>query len=365
MPRDQISACEKRQGWSRMSVERARRSYWIVVFVLHDHFWWHPERCADEGTSFVDGIRQLFGDTEIGEFDIAVFGEKNVRGFDISMDLLLAMEIFQAFEHFAKNDADILFAEWTGFHQIQCWTSTEIFHHDPKLRSLTTAEMLSKDFERRSVTFKYEPKYFVMNGELHWERTWISCWMSSISSSAFSKSMILIATMFDDLILIPLYTSYKIRKRQLSPPWTDQQSLTMTHAEGSPTNVIQLSKDFFGIDFSLGWQTRRKTSPQIDRDDRYLLLNDVSDGTHWTRSEGNERYSSRSTSAYLLDWRFREVKKVNVVPHRHERTYLLFGVIVDFGLCALSKGTRKRNIQSESTPSFVRSFVLDCWYNFG
>lgn len=38
--------------------------------------------------------------------------------------------------------------------------------------------------------------YFVTHGESSWERIWISCWMSSISSSAFSRSITLIATRF-------------------------------------------------------------------------------------------------------------------------------------------------------------------------
>jgi hypothetical protein len=65
----------------------------------------------------------------------------------------------------------------------------------------------------RREPFRYEPWYlparqpghaggdrgrahFVTWGESSWERIWISCWMSSISSSALSRSMILIATVF-------------------------------------------------------------------------------------------------------------------------------------------------------------------------
>lgn len=58
-----------------------------------------------------------------------------------------------------------------------------------------------------TLTLRYEPKYLVTKGLSHWERTIISCWMSSISSSASSKSMIFIATTCCVLLSMPLKTS--------------------------------------------------------------------------------------------------------------------------------------------------------------
>ena len=46
------------------------------------------------------------------------------------------------------------------------------------------------------LTLRYDPKYLVTWGESHCERTVISCCMSSISSSASSRSIIFIATTF-------------------------------------------------------------------------------------------------------------------------------------------------------------------------
>ena len=34
-----------------------RLSYRIIIFVLHDHFGRHPERCSHERAAFVDGVR--------------------------------------------------------------------------------------------------------------------------------------------------------------------------------------------------------------------------------------------------------------------------------------------------------------------
>ena len=57
------------------------------------------------------------------------------------------------------------------------------------------------------LTFRYDPKYLVTCGLSHCDSTMISCWMSSISSSASSRSMILIATTSCVRLSMPLNTS--------------------------------------------------------------------------------------------------------------------------------------------------------------
>lgn len=109
----------------------ANVSYRVVVLVLQDHFGRHPEGRADERTAFVHRIGQLLGHAEVRELHITVLGEQNVRRFDVAVDLLLGVQVLQAFENFTQDDGDVLLVERAWLHQIERRTATEILHHDP------------------------------------------------------------------------------------------------------------------------------------------------------------------------------------------------------------------------------------------
>ena len=54
------------------------REYLAVITRLSDHFRGHPKRRSDERVALVCRRRQLTGNTEVGEFDVALLGQEYV-----------------------------------------------------------------------------------------------------------------------------------------------------------------------------------------------------------------------------------------------------------------------------------------------
>jgi hypothetical protein len=102
-----------------------------VVPGLSDNLWGHPERGPNECVP--QSRRELGGDTEIGELDFSRSGEKNVGGFDITVDGALVVEVVETEEEFAADDGDVGFRKDTSFEEIETRTALEELHDDPQL----------------------------------------------------------------------------------------------------------------------------------------------------------------------------------------------------------------------------------------
>jgi hypothetical protein len=53
----------------------------VIVAALLDHFWRHPEWGAHKGVLLGHGRRELARDTKVGQFDLAVGREKDIRRY--------------------------------------------------------------------------------------------------------------------------------------------------------------------------------------------------------------------------------------------------------------------------------------------
>lgn len=58
-----------------------------VITSLLDDLGGHPEGCTDKGHALRFDICELCGDTEVGEFDLALVCEEHVGGLYVAMDL--------------------------------------------------------------------------------------------------------------------------------------------------------------------------------------------------------------------------------------------------------------------------------------
>ena len=101
--------------------------------------------------------------------------------------------------------------EHTLWNMFKFWDLKSLLHHCLYSTVLCACWKLGicRHHLSHYLTFRYDPKYLVTKGLSHWLNTVISCWMSSISSSASSRSIILIATTSLVRLLMPLYTSPK------------------------------------------------------------------------------------------------------------------------------------------------------------
>ena len=60
-----------------------------VVLILPDHLRRHPEGRAHKGAAFGHGDGNLPGDAKVGELDLALAREEDVRRLDVAVDLAL------------------------------------------------------------------------------------------------------------------------------------------------------------------------------------------------------------------------------------------------------------------------------------
>ena len=65
----------------------------------------HPEGCADEGMP--ERIAELRSYSEISELHLSRGGEEDVGGFDIPVDLALAVQVVEAEQELAADDGDV------------------------------------------------------------------------------------------------------------------------------------------------------------------------------------------------------------------------------------------------------------------
>ena len=65
-----------------------------------------PVRRADEGLPFAHSLRNLRGDAEIGQLDVAIFRQQNVGAFDVTMDFAFGVEVAQAFQRLSTHVRD-------------------------------------------------------------------------------------------------------------------------------------------------------------------------------------------------------------------------------------------------------------------
>lgn len=70
----------------------------VVIASLLDYLGRHPEWCTDECIPLRFDVDQLRCDAEIRQFYLSDIRKKDVRGFDVPMDLAFAVEIFQSLE---------------------------------------------------------------------------------------------------------------------------------------------------------------------------------------------------------------------------------------------------------------------------
>jgi hypothetical protein len=78
-----MQVCIRRLALCQLYSSYAQTPYigFVVVARLFDYFGGHPVGCADEGVFLGgEGAGELARDTKVGELDIAVGGEEDVRG---------------------------------------------------------------------------------------------------------------------------------------------------------------------------------------------------------------------------------------------------------------------------------------------
>jgi hypothetical protein len=82
------------------AAERPNIGLGIVVAALAD-FGRKIIRSADLGAAYLEGVLENFCDTEIAQFDCAVFHHKDVLAFQIAMENLAIVDVFDG-----KRDLD-------------------------------------------------------------------------------------------------------------------------------------------------------------------------------------------------------------------------------------------------------------------
>lgn len=116
-----------------------------VVGRLLDDLGRHPERRADEGVALDLRVRQLPRNAEVGQLHLALLGQQHVGGcrrgdrelylkrkcpcepplppfgrrpptFDVSVDLLLRVQVLQAFEDLPQDGGDLRLVQSSGLH---------------------------------------------------------------------------------------------------------------------------------------------------------------------------------------------------------------------------------------------------------
>ena len=68
-----------------------------AVFLLLDDFGGHPVGRADHGGAFGFLLGEFGAEAEVGDFDGAGGGEEDIVGFDVSVDDVLVVQVFETF----------------------------------------------------------------------------------------------------------------------------------------------------------------------------------------------------------------------------------------------------------------------------
>lgn len=136
---------------------------------------------------------------------------------------------------------------------------------------------------------------------------------------------------------------------------------SITYSKWSSTNMIVPFVYFFRIDFTL---IKHKSLPKV-----FSSIN-----VHtccWVRCEAasiEKRFffycSDRKKTKFAWIRSIMEIEYWKIVPHRHTCTYLLLVVILDFGCMHCERERDRNKYTKQSTPSFVRLFVLRWSYTF-
>ena len=89
----------RRLGLNHLDSHDTERPHvnFAAIFLLLDDFGGHPVGRPDHGGALVALFGQFGAEAEVGDFDGAAGGEKDVVGFDVAVDDVLAVQVHEAF----------------------------------------------------------------------------------------------------------------------------------------------------------------------------------------------------------------------------------------------------------------------------
>ena len=106
-----------------------------------------PQARTYERSSFaVQGLRDLRGHTEVGEFHLGVIAEQNVGGLHVAMDDLHRVQVVQAAQHFTTHERDdVLRQRASRMVDVLQRTAATVLHADPELVATNVAAVEGDD----------------------------------------------------------------------------------------------------------------------------------------------------------------------------------------------------------------------------
>ncbi|KAH0445661.1 hypothetical protein KCU90_g247, partial [Aureobasidium melanogenum] len=79
----------------------------VVISRLLDDFWSHPERGSNECVLLGHGGRELARNTKIGKLDLSVRAKQDICSFNVSVKLVVIVQVFQAHEQLSDDDDNL------------------------------------------------------------------------------------------------------------------------------------------------------------------------------------------------------------------------------------------------------------------
>lgn len=128
-------------GWfsvgqlQRSDAERPDVSF-VVVSRLFDDFRGHPEGSAYKGVLFGHCGRELTRDSKVSKLDLSIRAKEDVGGFDVSVQLVVVVQIFQTHEQLANDDDDVFLGDAAWPHEVAAAATRAVLHDDPQIRAL-------------------------------------------------------------------------------------------------------------------------------------------------------------------------------------------------------------------------------------
>lgn len=108
----------------------------VIISRLLDDFWSHPERGSNECVLLGHGGRELARNTKIGKLDLPIRAKQDVCSFDVSVELVVVVQVFQTHEQLSDDNDDIILGNTARSHEVTTATARAVFHNDPQVGAL-------------------------------------------------------------------------------------------------------------------------------------------------------------------------------------------------------------------------------------
>jgi hypothetical protein len=103
-------------------------------------------------------VRELPRHSKVGELNVTRGREKDIRRFDVAMDLALAMQILETLQQLAENDSNEALFQGSRLHLARVSEHCEVGgRKDRRTRSRTEPPARNSMIIHNCVPFKYEP----------------------------------------------------------------------------------------------------------------------------------------------------------------------------------------------------------------